>query len=187
MYLQVIRAWGNSKDFEYVLIHYYSVVGCLLQFHFKTICPTIILILILIFSHEAKLLLHISNYYIILKAVYTLCSLFGYLRCIITSVPSATVNRSWPQIVNTEIKAIHLPVRCHFWKADGDKTEAETMSWVLSAFSLSVASKPLFGLFWQVSFSLHRLSPQASGFSLEVSPARCGDPGFFAAACVARH
>lgn len=74
-----------------------------------------------------------------------------------------------------------------FWKADGDKTEAETMSWVVSAFSLSVAGKPLFGLFWQVSFSLHCLSPQAPAFSLEVSLARCGDPGFFAAACVAGH
>lgn len=110
-------------------------------------------------------------------------SALGYLRCIITS---ATVNRSWPHIVNTEIKAIHFPCEVSFWKADGDKTEAETVSRVLSAFSLSVASRPLFGLFWQVSFSLHCLSPQAPAFSLEVSPARCGDLGFSAAACVAR-
>lgn len=67
-----------------------------------------------------------------------MCSL---LERIIAPVPSANVNTSQPRVVNAEIEAIHSPVRCHFEGLMGDTTEAENVSRVLSAFSLSVAGE----------------------------------------------
>lgn len=190
MFLQAITAWGNSKKlsmFWYIIILLYPVVSLPFQ---DDVSGNVYFDIYLNESYlkDGKLLLNISHDYIISNCEsYVLSAPFwvSQMHHNISALSSckqklATYCKHWN-------KSHPLPWEVSLWKTDRDKTEAETMSWVPSAFSLSVARKPLFGLFWQVSFSLHSLSPQASAFSPEVSLARCGDPGFFAAACVAGH
>lgn len=98
-FLQAIRAWANSKDSEYVFDILLSRCRLFVSVPFQDDMSDSVYFDMYLnesYLNEAKLLLHISNYYIISNCescVYCVPP-FGYLRCIITSVPSATVNRS---------------------------------------------------------------------------------------------
>ena len=111
------------------------------------------------YLEEAKLPLHLSKYDIISNCKsWVHCVLSSrYLGCI-PSAPLAAVNRSSPHIVNSEIKAIRRPVRCHFERT---KQKGKACLGPSLRLALSVTSEPLFGLVLTGLLKSPCLSPQA--------------------------
>lgn len=127
---------------------------------------------------EEKLLLHVSKYYIIFncESCVLLCTLL-WASLIHHQIRALSYHKQkLAAYCKRWNKSLPLPGEVSFLKADRDKTEAETMSWALSVFSLSVARKTLFGLLWQASFSLHSLSPPGPSLQPRGKPSQMWRP-----------